>query len=390
MKSCLIISTYPPRKCGIATFSKDLRDNLINCIPVSVAAVNDLDDYYDYPIEVVFQIDQESTDDYIAVAAWVNQQQDIDLVIIQHEYGIYGGQDGENIISLAIHLNKPYILVTHTVLTAPSTSRKNVLAGLAGDAAAVICMTARAGNLLERVYGVNPQKIFVIPHGVPDFGEKNREALKAKYSLQGRRIITTFGLIGPGKGLELGLKALAMIVSRHPEAVYIIAGKTHPSLLRSEGEHYRIQIERQVKELRLERNVVFVNRFLSNEELSDYLYMTDIYLSPYPNLDQAVSGTLSFAVGCGRCIISTPYEHAQELLASGRGLLANEPTPEDLAELLNRVLKNPQLQKDMEKKAADLGESLSWVRSAEKYYEIAQKVSKEWIPGYLSTKISWN
>ncbi len=375
MNACLIVSTYPPRKCGIATFSEDLRDNLLKHVPeVLVAAINDPFQSHKYPSEVVLKLQQENTADYIACATWANHEPNLDMLIIQHEYGIFGGQDGEYVIDLATHLTKPFLLVTHTVLPQPSVKQKQILSRLAGLAARVLCMTERASSLLASVYEVTPDKIFVVPHGVPSFIKKNRPALKEQYGLQERSIITTFGLIGPGKGLEIGIKTLAKVVAEHPQLLYIIAGATHPNLLRNEGERYRDSVRQLVTDLHLDQHVLFDNRFLDDDELGDYLFMTDIYLSPYPNLDQAVSGTLAFAVGCGRAIVSTPYEYAREVLVQGRGMIARDTTPEALAELLDLLLKNPGLKQELENKAADLGRSLTWPSVAKLYHDIAEEL----------------
>lgn len=375
MNSCLIVSTYPPRKCGIATFSKDLRDNLIKHLPeVLIAALNDPFQSYNYSSEVIWKLAQENIDDYIACANWANHEPQMDLLIIQHEYGIFGGQDGEHIIELAVNLTKPFLLVTHTVLPYPSVRQKQILSSLTGLAAGVLCMTERASRLLTSVYDVKPDKIFVVPHGVPNFTKKSRSALKEQYGLQGRSIMTTFGLIGPGKGLEIGIKALAQLVTEHPQLLYIIPGATHPNLLRSEGERYRESIMQMVADLHLDNHVLFDNRYLEDEQLGDYLYMTDIYLSPYPNPDQAVSGTLAFAVGCGRAIVSTPYEYAREILDQGRGLVAGEIRPEALAELVDLVLNNPGLKHDLETKAAQFGSTLTWASVGELYHNIAEEI----------------
>lgn len=375
MKACLIVSTYSPRKCGIATFSNDLRDNLLSKgQKVLIAAISEPFSSYVYPPEVAFKIQQERKADYISCAKWANHNPDIELVIIQHEYGIFGGQDGEYILELISHLQKPYLLVTHTVLPHPYENQKKVLMKLADCADGVICMTARARKLLFKIYDVPLEKIIVVPHGVPNFPIKERGKLKAQYGLKDRRIITTFGFIGPGKGLEFGLKALAQVVHRHSDVLYLIAGNTHPMLLRSEGERYRNSILELVKELKLENHVLFVNHFLDIDEIGDYLYMTDIYLSPYPNMDQAVSGPLSFAVGCGRAIISTPYEYAREILAQGRGLIAREATPEALAEQMELILGNPAIQVELEKKVAEYGQSFSWESVAGIYLKIAEEV----------------
>jgi glycosyltransferase involved in cell wall biosynthesis len=375
MKACLVVSTYTPRKCGIATFSNDLRDNLLSQgQKVLIAAISEPFSSYVYPLEVAFKIQQERKADYIACAQWANHNPDIEMVIIQHEYGIFGGHDGDYVLELVAHLQKPYLLVTHTVLPQPHENQKKVLMRLAQEADGIICMTVRARKMLFKIYDIPLEKIIVVPHGVPNFPIKDREKLKAQYGLKDRRIITTFGFIGPGKGLEFGLKALAKVVDKHTDVLYLIAGNTHPMLLRSEGERYRDSILQLVEELELQNNVLFVNRFLDIAEIGDYLYMTDIYLSPYPNMDQAVSGPLSFAVGCGRAIIATPYEYAREILAQGRGLVAREATPEALAEQLELILGDVALQTELEHRVAEFGQSFSWESVAEIYLKIAEEV----------------
>ncbi len=378
MSACLIVSTYPPRKCGIATFARDLRDNLIKHPPqVLVAAMEDPYQSHNYPGEVILTIQQENIGDYTACAAWANREPDLDIVIIQHEYGIFGGPNGEYILKLVQHLRKPYLLVTHTVLPHPSANQHRVLSTMASSAAGVICMTRRARKLLSAVYGVSRERTVVVPHGVPVFVKKNRNTIKERHLLSHRTIITTFGLIGPGKGLEIGIKALSRLVEEHPQVLYLIAGATHPVLLRSEGERYRESIEQLVRDLKLEEHVWFDNRFLTDEELGEYLYMTDIYLSPYPNMDQAVSGTLAFAVGSGRAIVSTPYEYAQEVLSGGRGLLAREASAQGLAELMDLILRNPALKQELEASASALGRSLTWPSVAALYHKITSEILED-------------
>lgn len=378
MNAYLIVSTYPPRKCGIANFSKDLRGSLLRYQPrVLLAAMDEPFHNYDYPPEVVWRIQPENKADYTACAHWANLEAGVDMLIIQHEYGIFGGPDGEYIIELAHELNKPFLLVTHTVLPNPSARQHQILSHLAGLAAGVFCMTERAGRLLSQIYEVRTERIYVVPHGVPDLSRKNRELLKEQRGWQNRKIITTFGLIGPGKGLEIGLKALAGVVEKHPQVLYVIAGATHPILLRNEGERYRESIIQLVRDLKLEEHVIFENRYLSDEELGDYLYLTDIYLSPYPNLDQAVSGTLAFAAGTGRAIVSTPYEYARELLEGGRGLLAEKPAADALAGLLDCLLSNPGLQEELERKTAEISGSLSWDSVAALYHKISLEILEQ-------------
>ena len=338
------VGSYPPKQCGIATFSQDLRKSLIKAgHTVSVAAVSDQEYEYHYGAEVVTQIRQHEKNDYLKAAAQINNNSAINVVIIQHEYGIYGGPDGSYLLNFCAALQKPFIVVTHTVLPNPDSGRYKVLVNLTELAAAVVCMTENSAALLQQVYQVPSFKLHMISHGVPDFLPKSPQALKRRYHLQNRNIITTFGLIGPGKGLELGIRAVADVLSEYPDCLYLIIGQTHPMLQRSQGEKYRQMLEQLVDKLGISENVKFINRFLSDEELGDYLYLTDIYLSPYPNLDQAVSGTLTFSVGTGRAIVSTPYAHAVELLADNRGLLTSQPDYHQLAQLMKAILSDPEL-----------------------------------------------
>lgn len=299
----------------------------------------------------------------------------VDLVILQHEYGIFGGIDGALVIKFAAHLKKPFILVTHTVLPRPSPGQRIVLQILSRRAAAVICMTERSKELLEKVYGVPEEKITVIPHGVPVFERKDRDALKRSYGFAGRKVITTFGLIGPSKGLEIGIKAVKELVGKHPEILYIIAGKTHPVLQKREGERYREMLIKLCADLQIEQNVRFVDHYLDIGELGDYLYMSDVYLSPYPNRDQAVSGTLAYAVGCGRAVVATPYEYSLELLKEKElGLVAAEASAEGLGKLLDQLLSRPLLRKNLERRASRFGETIKWPSVAARYVELAQTV----------------
>ncbi len=357
----LNLGTYPPKQCGIATFSMDLRNSLmIHGNDVKVMAVSEEKNKYDYPQEVIFEIDQQHRPDYIKAAAFINSTPDIDLVIIQHEYGIFGGVDGEYIMDLVGLLLKPYVLITHTVLPGPTKNCKNILNYLAGRAAAIVSMTKSSLNLMSDLYEAPSELIYLIAHGVPEFKAQESVVLKDKYGLQGREIISTFGLIGPGKGLELGIEAVASLTRKYPEILYMILGRTHPMLVEYEGEKYRHMLENMVTKLGIEDNVTFVNKYLSNEELGEYLYMTDIYLSPYPNKDQAVSGTMAFALGCGRAIVSTPYSYAVETLAEGRGLIAREADPIILAELIEKILQNPALKLDLQSRAWNLGKNWTW------------------------------
>ncbi|MEN6461805.1 MAG: glycosyltransferase family 4 protein [Syntrophomonas sp.] len=374
----LNVGTYPPKQCGIATFSMDLRNSLIiNDNQVQVLAVSDNSYQYRYPDEVRFIIKQEQIQDYIHAATWINNCSDINMVVIQHEYGIYGGNDGEYILEMVRLINKPYVVVTHTVLPHPSKHQKSVLYKLCSTAAGIVCMTEKSGQLLIDLYGVESDSINLIGHGVPEFSKYPADVLKLELNLAGRQIVSTFGLIGPGKGLELGIEAVASLVNGFPNICYLILGETHPMLKKSEGEKYRQMLETMVNDLKLESNVKFVNKYLTTDELGKYLYMTDIYLSPYPNIDQAVSGTMAFALGCGRAIVSTPYAYATEVLREERGLLSSKPEPEELASLMKQILTDEKLKQRLQEKAHELGKTWSWPSVGKQYDQLFKKILKD-------------
>ncbi|MGI6412693.1 MAG: glycosyltransferase family 4 protein [Syntrophomonadaceae bacterium] len=362
------LGTYPPKQCGIATFSMDLRQSLkINGNDIKIIAVSDDSFEYRYSKEVIYNLKQNHKQDYIKAAAFINSLPRIKLVIIQHEYGIYGGKDGEYILDLVRLLRKPYVLVTHTVLPQPSKQQKEILHQLCHRATGIICMTNHSKQILTDLYEAPAELIKVIAHGVPTFKKETADSLKKRFNYTGRQIISTFGLIGPGKGLELGIRAIASIARDYPSILYLILGQTHPMLRKHEGEKYRQMLEHLVKEQSLENNVQFINKFLSDKELGEYLYMTDIYLSPYPNKDQAVSGTMAFAIGCGRAIVSTSYAYAKEVLMNNRGLLAKEADPLELASLIKRILDDESLKLELQKKSYQLGETWAWPNIGKEY-----------------------
>ncbi|MGS0763741.1 glycosyltransferase family 4 protein [Syntrophomonas curvata] len=373
--SILNLGTYPPKQCGIATFSADLRRSLIknNC-DVKVMAVSDESYKYAYPDEVLFNLQQHNKQDYVKAAKFINSAAAVPLVIVQHEYGIYGGEDGDYLLELVRRLHKPYVVVTHTVLPQPSKHQKQVLNQLCHHAAAVVGMTRKSAGLLADLYEAPAELIHVIPHGVPDFKKQNSNCLKKKYGFEGREIISTFGLIGPGKGLELGIEAISGLVPEWPSLCYLVLGQTHPMLKQYEGEKYRHMLEQLVHDLGLTNNVRFVNKYLSDEEIGEYLYMSDIYLSPYPNKDQAVSGTTAFAVGCGRAIVSTAYAYASEVLAGKRGLLAQQPEAQELSGLIRSILMDQALKSRLQNRAQDLGKSWTWFNVGQQYKGLFKQV----------------
>jgi len=368
------IGTYPPKQCGIATFSADLYHSLIRSHnQVKIIAVSDDSYIYSYPPEVIMNLKQNQKSEYIRAANLINST-NADMVIIQHEYGIYGGNCGEYLLELIKYLKKPFVTVTHTVLPHPSRKQRLILETLCRKSSAIISMSKKSAKLLANLYAAPPELVQVIPHGVPDFKKENSDDLKIQYGLQGRDIISTFGLIGPGKGLEIGIRAMAEVVKDFPSALYLILGETHPMLKKAEGERYRSMLEALVEEYGLTNQVHFINKYLTDEEIGKYLYMTDIYLSPYPNKDQAVSGTMAFAIGCGRAIISTDYAYARENLAYGRGLLAKKADPQEIAALIKSVLADESLKQKLQQRADKLGANWSWSRIGEQYTRLFDRL----------------
>lgn len=369
-----ILSTYPPRECGIASFSKDLRENIeLWGACAGIIAISDREDKYDYKREVVFEINEKNRDDYIIAAQFINTA-DIDAVFIEHEYGIFGGKDGEYVLDFIRNLEKPFILNTHTVLREPSENQLRVLSELGGKSLAVICMTNRSAELLQEIYQIPRVKMYIIPHGVPIFKERPREDIKREYGIEGKNLVTTFGFIVPGKGLELGIKAISFLKDKYPDIIYLIAGETHPKLKESMGESYRDSLLDLLESLKMQEHVKFINRYVSLKELGEILYMTDIYLTPYPNRSQAVSGTLSYAIGCGRAIVSTPYDFSQEVLSQGRGLISSNADPEELAKLIDKVLSDTKLKNQLEYNSRKLGKTMIWPQVGKKYVDIMSKI----------------
>lgn len=363
----LFLSTYPPRACGIATFTQDLVGALhaAGRVSPSIAAVSDSD--YDYPPEVSLVLEQQNPAAYTETAEKINSS-GADLLMIEHEFGIYGGKYGEYLLKLTKKLKIPYLVTLHTVLPKPTKKQFEIIHTLAEGCRKLVTMSSSSVKILEEIYGANPEKIAVIHHGVPEFPVEDRDVLKKRDGLEGRFIVSTFGLISPGKGLLYGIQAIARAAKKHPEILYLILGQTHPVIRSRDGEKYRESLEQAVTDLGIENNVRFVNRYLTKEEIIRYLCLSDIYMTPYLGKEQAVSGTLAYAVGYGCVIVSTPYPYAQEMLAEGRGLMAKFRNAPSLAKCILEVLEHPEKQAEMEQKTLALGKEMTWSRVAEKYF----------------------
>ncbi len=357
------IGTYPPRECGIGIFTNNLFNSILaNSEKMEsgsegfVVALNDNDLTYEYPKEVKAIIRQEHQEDYLKAVKFINLS-GADICILEHEFGIFGGQNGVYILPLLHRLEVPLIVTLHTILKNPSYNEKAVLKEICKMASKIVVMSHKAIEFLISIYNVPEEKIAFIEHGVPDIFF-SQEKSKKEFKLDQRKVLLTFGFIGRNKGIETVIKALPEVVKKHPDVIYIVLGKTHPNVLRHSGEEYRIFLMRLVKSLQLEKHVMFLNEFIDEQDLFKYLSASDIYITPYLNEAQITSGTLSYAVGVGSAVISTPYWHAAELLADGRGRLFDFSDSEGLTATLTELLDKPEVLKELEKKHTTMVEKL--------------------------------
>lgn len=370
------LSTYPPRECGIATFTQDLIGELKKISEVNAAVIAVSDGPRQYGPDVLFDFQQQSRESYAQAAARLNNS-GMDVLVVQHEYGIFGGDCGEYLLNMIDRLELPVVTTLHTVLSSPKGRQKHVLQALCRKSAKVVAMANNSIELLKKVYGVSTAKVEMIHHGVPRLDLPSREAFKKEMGLEGRTIVSTFGLISPGKGLEYGIEAIEQVAKKHGDVLYLILGQTHPVVKKQFGEDYQSSLEKTVRERRLEHNIRFVNKYLTQEEIIRYLKLSDIYMTPYLRREQAVSGTLAYALGYGRVIVSTPYAYAQEMLADGRGLLADFEDAESLAHHISFLIEHPEEKKKMEEKTQLIGERMMWDHVARHYMDVFAKVYGE-------------
>jgi len=340
-----------------------------------VIAMNDLNQNYNYGEEVKFTIRQEHQRDYIQAAKFINYSGS-DICILEHEYGIYGGESGVYILPLLHRLEIPLMVTLHTVLKNPSYIEKAILQEIGKMADLIVVMSQKAIGFLIDIYQIPVEKIIQLEHGVPDL-QFNPDLIKKEFNLENKNVLLTFGLLSRNKGIETAIRALPQVVEKHPNTIYLILGKTHPIVLRQSGEEYRSYLKMLIKTLNLENNVFFYNDFVNQKDLFRYLYATDIYITPYLNEAQITSGTLSYAVGTGTAVISTPYWHAQELLADGRGRLFEFNNFNQLAQILNELLDKPDVLRSLRKKAYDYGRNITWPKIGNKYVKAAEKIVAE-------------
>ena len=372
------LASFPPRPCGIATFTADLAEAVDSASPLAllsqVIAMNPDADRYSYGPRVRWTIERDDIRSYRRVAQAINRSR-VQLVSIQHEYGLYGGEYGDYLLSFLRALDKPALLTLHTVLERPEPAMRRVTEELAVEASAIVVLAERAKMILAEHYpGVDLEKVHFIPHGTPPMRYEPSTPFKRMLGLEGRTLLTTFGLLGPDKGIEYAIAALPEIVKRHPDVLYLVLGETHPELRRHSGEAYREMLEARVAELGLQQHVHFHKQYLTKTDLIHYLQATDIYVIPYLNPYQIVSGTLSYAVACGKAVISTPFIYAQELLSEGRGLLARFRDSASLAVGITTLLDQPELREQMEKAAYTYGKRMHWPAVGRAYCRLAQRL----------------
>ncbi len=384
------ISTYPPRRCGIATYTYDLTDNFKKLYSegshnsdsgyFELIALNNSSQGYNYGPEVSFHIRDQHRGDYRQAADFINVSP-ADVVCLQHEFGIFGGEDGNYINYLLRGLDKPVVTTFHTILAEPTPGQKRTLISICRHSALVVVQAQMAVQLLQKIYDIPESKIVMIPHGAPDIPFLDSSFYKERFQVEGRTLLLTFGLLGPNKGIEYAIAAMEKVAKKYPEVLYIVLGATHPEVKRRYGEQYRHHLEHLVREKGLQNHISFYNQYVPLERLIEFLVATDIYLTPYVNQDQITSGTLAYALACGKAIVSTPYWYARELLEEGRGCLVPFRDSGATAEALINLIGNESMRNRLRKQAYQYGRQMIWKEVALKYATCFEKA----LQGYSRT-----
>jgi glycosyltransferase involved in cell wall biosynthesis len=375
VKRIALIGNSLPRLCGIATFTTHVRDAIVAHSPditVDLYAMTDPGGSYEYGSQVVCEIRQEEVGDYHLAAQRINDS-GADVVLVQHEYGIYGDHAGAMLLRLLNRVDAPVVVVLHTVLEQPNADQRAVIEALARRASTMIVMAEKGREILMRVHGIARSHISVVLHGVPDRPMVDPEVYKPRFGFDGRRVLLTFGLLSPGKGIETMIRALPALVADRPDLLYVVLGATHPHLVMREGEAYRESLMALAADLGVSGNIRFIDGFLEQEALLDYLSAADIYVTPYLNEAQITSGTLSYAVALGRAVVSTPYWHAVELLADGVGRIVPFGDSEAFATEIGALLDDPAELMTMRDRAYTAGRAMTWDKLAEAYLRICNR-----------------
>lgn len=375
------LASFPPRVCGIATFTADLAEALDSTSPHSphsqVIAINEGSTQHSYGPRVRWTIERDNLQSYRHAAHQINRSQ-VEVVSIQHEYGLFGGPCGEYVLTFLKELEKPAVLTLHTVLERPDPAMRHLTEDLAAAAAAVVVLAERAKQVFADYYPrVDLANVHFIPHGTPSVPYAPTAGFKKLLGLEGRTVLSTFGLLGPEKGIEYALAALPEVVRHYPDVLYLVLGETHPELRRQSGETYREFLQKRVIELGIQDHVRFYQQYLQHDEVVQFLQATDIYLLPYLNPLQIVSGTLSYAVASGKAVVSTPFLHAQEILGEGRGILTRFRDSASFSDAINGLLGNPERRLQMEQTAYTYGERMHWPTVGRAYSRLFQRLAAQ-------------
>ena len=392
VRKVAFLGDYLPRKCGIATFTSDLLTSVAAAHPQSqclAVAVTDIKGGYEYPEVVRFEIEEQDLPSYLRAADFLNIS-NVDIVCLQHEFGIFGGPAGGHILALLRELRMPIITTLHTVLREPRIEQRRVMQELISLSTRLVVMVERGRQMLQEIYQALPSKIDLIPHGIPDVGFVDPTYFKDQFGVEGKVVLLTFGLLSPNKGIEFVLNALPEILAEFPEVVYIVLGATHPNELREHGEAYRLSLEILAKKNKIEKNVIFYNRFVDLENLKEFIGAADLYITPYLNEAQITSGTLAYTFGAGKAVVSTPYWHATELLAGDQGVLVPFANAAVIAREVIGLLRDDPRRHAMRKSAYRLGREMVWSNVAQMYmrsFELSRVEGSERSRKSLATKM---
>jgi glycosyltransferase involved in cell wall biosynthesis len=388
--SIAFVGNYLPRACGIATFTYDLAESMAESVgddgTVITVALSDKPGSYAYPDRVKFEIHQDSTADYEEAARFINTG-GVDIVSLQHEYGIFGGESGSNVLVLLEKLRCPVVVTFHTVYKEPSPMQKEVLTDIATLCSKLVVMSRKGMEFLMKVYGITKDKIVFIPHGVHDVPFLDTKHYKSKLRLKGN-VLLTFGLLHKSKGIEYMIDALSVVLRKHPRTTYVILGATHPRVMMLEGENYRRRLQKRVKQLKLEEHVLFYPRFLYLRDLLDYLGAADIFVTPYSKIEYITSGALAYALASGKAVVSTPYWYAQELLSEGRGCLVPKGDSQALARAIIELLDDRDALHAIRRKAYAYGRRMIWSEVACSYLHLFASVLGRGMETYRSADLA--
>lgn len=372
----IYVSSYIPRKCGIATFTKDLTNDINQLNPYALAeimALNKNGEDLSYPWETKYKINQEELISFLQAAEYINQSS-ADIICLQHEFGLFGGKCGEFVLPFIESIKKPLVSTLHTVVQDATSDCGNIIKRIIARSNAIIVMIKETKNRLVNDYGASDEKVVVIPHGTPDLPLVATEGFKKKKKLSGRMILGNINLLSSVKGIEDALQAVALIAKEFPNVLYLVIGQTHPNVLKYDGEKYRNSLKKIVKKLNIQDNVKFINEYVTLEELIEWLKIIDYYVTPYLDPQQSSSGGLAYALGAGKLCISTPYLYAKEALSNEKGVLVPFKNPEAIASAVINLVKNPEEKKKIEKEAYSYGRLMTWSNVALRHINLFRAI----------------